>query len=74
MLKTRIASARLVPYSSIVGQSVMLLDDAGKCIGQLAVLGSDTADAARGIAQELVDMVDEYHRHAAVTANIHRLR
>lgn len=37
-----IHSAEKVAYSSIVGQSIMLLDKSGACIGQLSVI--NTAD------------------------------
>lgn len=30
--------AKVVPYSSVVGSSVMLLDEKGRCIGQVAFL------------------------------------
>ena len=35
-----IHSAEKVAHSSIVGQSIMLLDQNGACIGQLSVLGA----------------------------------
>ena len=39
-----IHSAQKVAYSSIVGQSIMLLDRSGACIGQLAVINTHDHD------------------------------
>lgn len=70
----KIAEAKLVPYSSIVGRSIMLLDSNGRSVGQLAVLGAgDDTDA---IAQEVAAAInsrDDLDRHKAVTENLHRL-
>lgn len=33
--------AQVVPYSSVVGSGIMLLDEAGRCRGQLALLNID---------------------------------
>ena len=68
-----IASARIVPWSSIVGQSVMLLDEHGKAIGQLAVLGTGSKESAAAVAQQIVDAFDDLRRHKAVTANLGKL-
>lgn len=46
-----IHSAEKVAYSSVVGQSIMLLDKSGACIGQLSVL--NTADPGH-IADQVV--------------------
>lgn len=39
-----IHSAEKVAYSSIVGQSIMLLNKSGACIGQLSVLNTEDHD------------------------------
>ena len=49
----KIARARVVPYSSIVGSSVLLLDGDGRSICQLGVIGAadprEVAEAVAGI-------------------------
>lgn len=39
-----IADAKKVAYSSVVGQSIMLLDKQGACIGLLSVINTDDHD------------------------------
>ncbi len=56
-----IHSAEKVAYSSIVGQSIMLLDDRGACIGQLSVLNTDDP---QGIADQVVAALKAPNRHA----------
>lgn len=68
-----IASAKVVPWSSVVGQSVTLHDASGKVVAQLAVLNTGSREASEAIAQQIVDVFDDLHRHKAVTANLHRL-
>lgn len=50
--------AKLVPYSSVVGQSVMLVDETGRCVATLAVRvqdhRKDPKEAAQEIAREIV--------------------
>ena len=69
----KVTSAKLVPWSSVVGQSVMLLDDAGKAIGQLAILNAGSKERAQEIGQQLVDLFDDLDRHKAVVANLDKL-
>lgn len=69
----QIASAKLVPWSSVVGQSVVLLDDTGKAIGQLAILNAGSKERAQEIGQQLVDLFDDLDRHKAVVANLDKL-
>ena len=57
----KIHTAEKVAYSSIVGQSIMLLNEAGACIGQLAVLNTDDP---QGIADEVVSALKAPNRHA----------
>lgn len=56
-----IHDAQKVAYSSIVGQSIMLLDDMGACIGQLSVLNTDDP---QGIADQVVSALKAPNRHA----------
>ncbi len=56
-----IHSAQKVAYSSIVGQSIMLLDENGACIGQLSVLNTDDP---QGIADQVVSALKAPNRHA----------
>ena len=55
-----IHDAKKVAYSSIVGQSIMLLNKDGACIGQLAVLNTDDP---QGIADEVVESIKTPNRH-----------
>ncbi len=57
----QIHDAEKVAYSSIVGQSIMLLNDAGACIAQLSVL--NTSDP-QGIADQVVAALKAPNRHA----------
>jgi len=57
----KIHTAEKVAYSSIVGQSIMLLNEAGACIGQLSVL--NTHDP-QGIADQVVSALKAPDRHA----------
>ena len=50
----KIHSALKVPYSGVVGQSIMLLDAEGACIAQLAVVG---ATDPGGIADQVVAFI-----------------
>ena len=56
-----IHDAQKVAYSSIVGQSIMLLDDRGACISQLSVLNTDDP---QGIADQVVSALKAPNRHA----------
>lgn len=55
-IDTTIHRATLAGYSSVVGQPIMLLNKAGACIGQLALIGAQgdykamTAEVARLIS------------------------
>jgi hypothetical protein len=69
----KVASAKLVPYSSIVGSSVLLLDESGKSIGQLAVLNAGGKEQSVEVAQAVVDAFDNLRRHQAVVENLHIL-
>lgn len=46
-------AARQVPYSSTVGGGLMLLDDTGACVAQLAILGADK-ERSDAISAELM--------------------
>jgi len=56
-----IHDAEKVAYSSIVGQSIMLLDDMGACIGILSVRNTDDP---QGIADQVVSALKAPNRHA----------
>lgn len=60
-MPARIHTAQKVAYSSIVGQSIMLLNEEGACIGQLSVLNTDEPQA---IADEVVAALKAPNRHA----------
>lgn len=53
MTKRLIKAARQVPYSSIVGGGLMLLNEKGACIGQLSIMGVDK-DRSDAISDELM--------------------
>lgn len=57
----KIHSAKVVPYSSVVGQGIMLLNEAGACIGILAVTSTEEPQA---IAREVVEALTAPNRHA----------
>lgn len=57
----KIHTAQKVAYSSIVGQSIMLLNEMGACVGQLAVLNTDDP---QGVADEVVAALKSPDRHA----------
>ena len=69
----KVASAKLVPYSSIVGSSVLLLDDNGKSIGLLAVLNAGGKEQSVEVAQAVVDAFDNLRHHQAVVESLHIL-
>lgn len=52
----------------------MLMDDAGKVIGQLAILNAGGKDASIALGQQIVDIIENVPRHEAVIENLHRLR
>lgn len=56
-----IHDAMKVAYSSIVGQSIMLLNDKGACIGQLSVINCGNPQE---IADEVVAALRAPNRHA----------
>lgn len=57
--------AKLIPWSSIVGTGVMLLDGTGRCIGQLALHnvaladGEDRKAVMMFIAQNVADAIND---------------
>lgn len=57
----QIADAKLIPFSSVVGQSIALMDDTGRVIGQLAVLnlpaGTDYREGSQFLAQQIVNAI-----------------
>ncbi|WP_232272200.1 hypothetical protein [Thiosulfatihalobacter marinus] len=53
MTKRLITAARQVPYSSIVGGSIMLIGGTGACIAQLSIMGVDK-DRSDAISDELM--------------------
>lgn len=50
-----------VAYSSIVGQSIMLLAESGACIGQLSVINTNDPQS---LADEVVSALNAPNRHA----------
>lgn len=56
-----IADAKLIPFSSVVGQSIALLDDTGRVIGQLAILnlpaGTDYRAGSQAIGQQIINAI-----------------
>lgn len=54
----KIASAGVVPYSSVVGSSVMLLNAAGACVGQLGIVGVGDQAAQEAVAQRVADAIN----------------
>lgn len=54
-----IADAKLIPFSSIVGCSIALMNDTGRVIGQLAILnlpaGTDYRAGSEQIAQQIIN-------------------
>lgn len=56
-----IHDAKKVAYSSVVGQSIMLLNEMGACIGQLSVIGCENPQE---IAEEVVAALKAPNRHA----------
>lgn len=56
-----IHDAKKVAYSSVVGQSIMLLNEKGACIGQLSVIGCENPQE---IAEEVVAALKAPNRHA----------
>jgi hypothetical protein len=60
-MSDKIFSAQKVAYSSIVGQSIMLLNDQGACIAQLSVINTDDP---QGIADQVVTALKAPNRHA----------
>lgn len=57
----KIHTAEKVAYSSIVGQSIMLLNDAGACIGQLSVINCENP---QDMADQVVAALKAPNRHA----------
>lgn len=63
----KIASAELVPYSSTVGQAVLLLDANGHLCCQLAIVGvAGDKERAQSIGQQIVDAFEAQFRLDAV--------
>lgn len=58
-MDTKIAGAKVVPYSSIVGGGVMLLNAAGACVGQLAIVGVGEKERSEEIAQRVAGAINE---------------
>lgn len=58
---TKLHTAEKVAYSSIVGQSIMLLNADGACIGQLAVINCEDPQA---MADQVVAALKAPNRHA----------
>lgn len=56
-----IADAKLVPFSSVVGQSIALMDETGRVIGQLAILNlppdADYRAGSQAIGQQIVNAI-----------------
>lgn len=60
-MDTSLHDAEKVAYSSIVGQSIMLLNEAGNCIGQLSIINCDDPQA---MADQVVSAIKAPNRHA----------
>lgn len=56
-----IADAKLTPFSSVVGQSIVLMDNSGRAIGQLAILnlpvGTDYREGSQALALQIVSAI-----------------
>ena len=57
----KIHTAEKVAYSSIVGQGIMLLNEAGACIGMLSVMN---CDEPQDMADQVVSALKAPNRHA----------
>lgn len=65
-------TARLIPWSSVVGTGLMLLDETGRCVGQLALhnvavsANEDRKTVMVGLAQTVVDTITDVGRLHAI--------
>lgn len=55
-------TAKVIPWSSVVGTGVMLLDETGRCVGQLAlhnvtVAGADIPENRKRIMLDMANTV-----------------
>lgn len=67
----KVASAELVPYSSVVGQSVLLVDENGALCCQLAIIGcAGDKERAQSIGQQIVEAFEAQRRLNAVVENL----
>lgn len=63
-------SARAVPYSSIVGGGIMLLNEKGACVAQLAIMAGDK-EKSDAISAELMQRIEgggKFDRYANIEA------
>lgn len=51
-------SARAVPYSSVVGGGIMLLDEKGACVAQLAIMAGDK-ERSDAVSDELMKRIED---------------
>lgn len=61
MTDAKLHTAQKVAYSSIVGQSIMLLNADGACIGQLSVIGCEDP---QDMADQVASALNAPNRHA----------
>lgn len=77
MIDMKIATVEPVPFSSVVGRSIVLKNAEGRVIGQLAVMNlpplSDYKEASEEITRQIVGAFEDLERHKAVTENLDRL-
>lgn len=51
--------AKVVPWSSIVGSGLMLLDEKGRCIAQLALMGVQLPGDNKEVSMKLIEQIAE---------------
>lgn len=61
-------SARAVPYSSIVGGGIMLLNEKGACVAQLAIMagGKEASDAISAELMQRIEAGGKFDRYANI--------
>jgi len=60
-VKPQFHSAKLAGYSSVVGQPIMLLNEAGACVGQLSLIGCQGDYDAT--VKQVADALNAPNRH-----------
>lgn len=65
-------SARAVPYSSVVGGGIMLMNEKGACVAQLAVMAGDR-ERSNAVSDELMKRIEDggkFDRYAHIETTI----